>query len=221
MDLLDIQRRLETLYEISLPVLVNDYLVTDRTVVNALEGSTGVDSDEKLLIRSSPDCVDLTLFIDAGVIQRLTDDNPGERLHNGNLDDYMLAVEGVSHFAYVVWNARHDRPVTLMELELQGEVDKYIQTGMTIMQQTRGAFPAGLRRSLFERISFHPDLDTHKRGRYRDANNYAHRYCRHLERRFSQMRRRPRTSHRLTADLRRFYRLTQAGKIRAIRSVRA
>ena len=39
--------------------------------------------------------------------------------------DYCTALEGVSHFHYLVWSLARGRNVSLLELELQAEVDKY------------------------------------------------------------------------------------------------
>ncbi len=52
--------------------------------------------------------------------------SPLVRLNESNVADYWTALEGVSHFHYFAWNAGHDKPVTLLELELQAEIDKYV-----------------------------------------------------------------------------------------------
>ena len=61
----------------------------------------------------------------------------------GNVADYWTALEGVSHFLYLAWNAGHDKPVSLLELEMQAEVDKYVASYWLMRRQ----FPDAFRRS--------------------------------------------------------------------------
>ena len=57
-------------------------------------------------------------------MERLRAHDPRERLDDGNLPDFLLALEGVSHFVYIAHRARLERSVSAVELELQAEVDK-------------------------------------------------------------------------------------------------
>ena len=56
------------------------------------------------------------------------------RLNENNVADYWTALEGVSHFTYYAWNAARDKPVSLFELELQAEVDKFVTTGILLRE---------------------------------------------------------------------------------------
>jgi len=146
------------------------------------------------------------------VLERLDREDPFRSLHDANLPDYCTALEGVSHFHYLMWSLRHRRNVSLLELELQGEVDKYASALALISQQRRGAFPSALHGRLFARVSFLPALDAVARERYEQANRHAARYCRSLERRFLSPRRlRPEA---WLAELRRFFRCGHGEKMR-------
>ena len=46
------------------------------------------------------------------------------------MECFCLALEGVSHFLYLIWNASFDRSVTLLEMELQAEIDKFVMLGI-------------------------------------------------------------------------------------------
>jgi hypothetical protein len=72
----------------------------------------------------------------------------------------------------------------------------------------------GLYAQLFERVRFRDDLDAALRAVYLEANRYAARFCRRLEDRF--LRRREARVLEMLGELRRFYRLGDAGKLRAI-----
>ena len=142
-----------------------------------------------------------------------------ETYNGGNIADYWTALEGVSHFLYLAWNASHDRAVTLMELELQAEIDKYVSTLWLLREQNPRRFPAELHHLLFERARVDATLAGDRLGLYRSADHYASRYCRRLARTLLP------TSASAQADasaeLRRFYRLTRERKIRHIERVAA
>jgi len=145
-----IQRRLERIYEVEVPHNVDDFLVTDADLVARIE--EGTDSrtiDEKLLVVQEDDRLDVALYLDRHLVHRLSDDDPNARLHEGNLVDFLTALEGVSHFLYLTWNAAHQRSISLLELEMQAEVDKYVSAAFLFGQQASGRIPGGLCRWLW------------------------------------------------------------------------
>ena len=152
----------------------------------------------------------LALFIDPRALANLTSHDPSRRLGEHNLGDFLLAIEGVSHFIYAVWCARAERPVSQLELELQAEVDKYVTC--LLATEPEVGMSAALRRRLFDEASYEPDLDHDERARYRSANDNAQRYAAWLEQAFVVPRRIP----EMLAELRRFYRLGLAGKLGSI-----
>jgi len=128
--------------------------------------------------------------------------------------DWWTALEGVSHFLYLAWNAGHDKPVSLLELEMQAEVDKYVASYWLMRRQYPGHFPAELRRVLFERTCIDPRLTRERSELYGEANRYAARFCRRLEQRLTQAAHAERAhgEREVLAELRRFYRLSNARK---------
>ena len=133
-------------------------------------------------------------------------------LDEGNLADYCTALEGVSHFHYVTWSAGCARNVSLLELELQAEVDKYASALSLLLAQRAGRFPGELFGRLFERLQLLPHLDAAERSRYTEAHRCAARFCQRLEERF--LRRRQARPDALIAELRSFYRLGRHAKLR-------
>ncbi|MCP5150396.1 MAG: hypothetical protein H6983_17765 [Ectothiorhodospiraceae bacterium] len=216
MRLVTLQRQLERIYEIEIPHDVDDFVITDRVVARSIEGDDARDAPEKLLVRQSGDEVDIALYLDREVVERLGRDDPNDHLHGGNFADLCTALEGVSHFLYLAWNAGHDRGVSLLELEMQAEVDKYVTTAFLFGAQEQGRVPGWLHRRLFEDASFDSQLDETELARYRDANRYASRFCSHLESRYLRGTGEP----GLMNELRRFYRLPQRAKIRRIEGTR-
>lgn len=210
-----LQQMLEGLYHIEVDYSVEDFVITDPELARRLDASVNSrDNREKLLVSQEGDELHLALYLDSSVVDRLADDCPLDELHSENFSDFLLALEGVSHFLYVSWNAGFDRGVTLLELEMQAEVDKYVMASSLFAQQKKSLEPAQLWRCLFDSPSFDEMLDGEERSRYVDASHYAGRFCFKLENQYLKRNR----SSEMMVELRKFYRLTQAGKISHINS---
>jgi hypothetical protein len=213
-----ILRRLQDLigsiYDVSITHDVYDFLVTDRKQLPTA-ARNGTPTDEELIVAQLADGTGgelaMSLYLDPLLLERLGRSDPIESLHHGNVADYWTALEGVSHFLYLAWNAGHDKPVSLLELEMQAEVDKYVASYWLMRQQFPDRFPAELLRLLFERTRIDPRLAAGREDLYREASRYAERFCRRLER--SLRGARGRSQAEVLAELRRFYRLTNARKL--------
>ena len=120
----------------------------------------------------------------------------------------------MSHFVCVAWNARHDKAVSLLELEMQAEVDKYVTALWLMRAQSPERVPRELHAALFERARVDPLLAGERAGMYRAASDYAGRFCRYL---FGMVRNGGRDADaRMQAELRRFYRLSNTAKLEHI-----
>jgi hypothetical protein len=211
-----LQNLIGGIYDVSVAHDVYDFLVTDRRLLPpAARGGT---VEEELLVAQpaeGDDEVALALYLDPALLGRLSREDPLTRLHAGNVADYCTALEGVSHFLYLAWNAGHDKAVSLLELEMQAEVDKYVASHWLLRQQFPGHFPAELRRVLFERTRVDPRVAPGRAGLYREANRLALRFCSRLEQRLARNRgdgTPAADDGAVLAELRRFYRLSHARK---------
>jgi hypothetical protein len=210
-----LQELIGGIYDVRIAHDVYDFLVTDRA--HLPPAARGGAVEEELLVAQSADGseVALSLYLDPQLLRRLAQADPLQSLNAGNVADCLTALEGVSHFLYLAWNAGHDRPVSLLELEMQAEVDKFIASHLLLRRQSPGRFPLELRHVLFERSRPDPRLDAARAGLYREASRYAERFCRRLEQ--SLARRRTAREEggadgQVLAELRRFYRLSHARK---------
>ena len=213
MRLNDLQFQLQQIYDLSLPHQVEDFLLLDPVMARSL-GNSNNAAEEQLLVRETEGDLEISLFLGEALMARLSNDNPNIELHTGNLADYCLAVEGVSHFMHLAWNAGHDRQVTQLELELLAEIDKFVTTTALSHQQTGRNHSPLLRRALFQDCRFRTDLQSHSRHRYHEANRLAALYCRTLEVCFDLVPHDP----NLHRELRRFQRLPKPDKIYHIES---
>lgn len=215
MLLSQVQNYLAGFYEAPTPYDIYDFLITDAAHADALTPTGERDNDERLLVAQTDDGVELSIYVDGDTLSFLRDDDPFTGLHDGNLSAFMVALEGVSHFHYLCWNASFDKSVTLLELELQAEVDKYVTAIALLGEQENTPGIEDVHERLFENVRFRDDLAADHRARYQDANRYAGKYCRALLTNYPEAHREPCFRN----ELRRFYRLTQNEKIRRIESV--
>ena len=186
--------------------------MTDRAGLSAVDDPRA--SDEQLIVAEEGDTLSMALYIDAAVLERLERCDPFAGLTQDNLADYLTVAEGVSHFVYVAWNTGYDKPVTLLELELQAEVDKYVLCAWLLREQGAGRFPRELHRVLFERAHVDPVAAAGRIGLYHTASDYAARFCRRVAALLE--RKRNGVARDLMAELRRFYRWGNVRKMRHI-----
>lgn len=206
------QSLLAGLYDAPVEHDAEDFLVSDPQRLRDTVGEPG--SDEQVFVVEQDGEVRIGLFIDQRVLDRLQRHDPLDALDEDNLGDFCTALEGVSHFHYLIWSCARGRSVSLLELELQAEVDKYATALALLTQQRAGAFPQGLHSRMFGSVSFLPELDAVSRRRYEEANRHAARFCRSLDQRYLHPRRRQ--PEKWLAELRRFFRQGHQEKIRQL-----
>jgi hypothetical protein len=204
----NLQKYLTDIYQVDPGFQVTDFLVTDPALARLLGCEALVqNTDESVLLSQDEEGLALSLYLDEEMVARLTRDNPMDGLRAEQLDDLCKAIEGISHFNYIVLRAQQDKAVTLLELEMQAEVDKFVGTWLMALDQQDFDFAQRLHGWLFDRVSFNPDLNADQLERYRTANDFAARFCHGLRGRLK------RDNLKGMHELRHFYRLSQADKI--------
>lgn len=208
--LVDVQRRLEGLYALDHQAPVSEFLIP-------LEKAGGYPGGgSRTLLTQEGDDVSLGVVLEDSVHERLAAADPRVHLDGSNLDPFCVAAEEVSHFVYLFFCAQATRQVTQLELELQGEVDKYLSAVFLISLQNEGAVSPMLRELMFRRYHLADHVtDEEGRQRYHRASDLAYRYCGYLEARFLRVSR----LHDLAREARRFYRLGQRDKLERIADI--
>jgi hypothetical protein len=209
----ELQLMLAQITDVPVHQPVTGFHLAERNRCSALLGRELEDGeDEQLLLCENGREVALSVYVDAAVMDRLSRHDPMMRLGDSNLADYCTAMEGVSHFHYLEWSIRCGRQLSLLELELQAEVDKYAVAICLQQRQGNSGSPGRLWRRLFDRVSYVAGLDAEQRQRYQEANRHAAHFCQQLEYRYLQARRcRPEAWLRA---LREFYRSPHHQKLR-------
>lgn len=190
---------IQHVYEIDLGHRVADFTTCDPAFARRY-GSPHRPM-EQLIFREDGEDVDVSLYLDHRVVDALGDLPRKPE----SIDMVCLAVEGVSHFVHFCWRSEHQVDVSLLELEIQAEVDKYVL--LTDLYGERG-----MHRHLFERYLLQRGMSAQLRERYKTANRFAAKYCRRLEKDYI----RPGRTGEMLRELRRFCRKSQRQKIRAI-----
>ena len=159
MVLRGLQALLGRLYDVAPAFDVYDFLVTDRRALCGVLPDGGCRApDEELLLAEAPGGAAVALYIDPHVLERLESADPLGALTETNLSDYCTALEGVSHFVYSTWRLKDDAPVSLLELEMQAEVDKYAATVFLLADQRGGGYPRQVHSRLFDRVTYDAQL---------------------------------------------------------------
>lgn len=206
------QRQLQSIYEVYVPHAVSDFVTTDQQIVSRLTKGDKDHLREKLLVLQEGEDIDLSLYLHTDVIKTMIEQTTEDQLEPEHFENLCLAIEGISHFLYLTWRALQQHNVSLLELELQAEVDKYILILFFLKKLNKPGQINQLRKILFENIKFDDALNEIELVRYQEANYYAARYCQLLESRYLQ----EFGSNQMVCELRQFYRLGQNAKFRRI-----
>lgn len=210
-----LQQLLETIYDASSGHDVRDFLITERSKLPRERRAEAAEEELVLVQRRRSHY--LALYIDEALLARLAQHDPLRALDGGNLGDFWIALEGVSHFSYLMWNAGHARGISQLDLELQAEVDKYIASYWLLRAQHPGHVPRELFHLLFQRTHVNPALPPARQHLYAAASRYAARFCSALQ--TALLSNRPSLKSRAVAGLRRFYRLGSTGKMHHIEAL--
>ena len=173
-------RRLAAIYRLDLELRPERYVVEPSDARRLLDGPgprTGV------LILEEQGAAWLGLYVD-----------PADRA------DRDAIVEETSHLLCLAWHAAHERRVSLLILELQGEIDRYVVARLDGRD--------GL--AHFDAVAWNDWMDPATRRLYENAHRRAGRYCRSLAARYPDRRDTP----GLLAELRGFYRAPSERKLR-------
>lgn len=211
----DIQDALGALYDLEAEHGVEDYLCSAEVVQHTV-GDATLARREALLVMEEDGDLHVGVYLEKDLLGELKGSlaEAFSRVEHEAFSALCLAVEGVSHFVYLLFRADNADSVTQLELELQAEVDKYAAALLSADSQDRLGLSRSLRARLFEGARFVDGADCPVGQRYRHAHRAAARYARHLEREFVAA---GRSNLLMRTELRRFYRMGQGGKLRHIR----
>jgi len=217
----ELQKKIEKTYALDTGITnIEQYIIGDkgyeefyaneeiRTVVNSHSGA-------RVLLREAEDALKVSIYYPDALIRKLEDNDPRLGIHDENIDLCASFIEELDHFLFIAQNYKSNRPFSLLELELQANVTKYLVLKYFIALQNRS-----LRLSKFDREYIRHHLfykrkfdieDTLERKRYEDAGKFGMMYTEQIDLLSHEERLR---------DLRQFSRMTCPSKIRHIQSAK-
>jgi len=201
-------RAIKQLYNLEHDFKAESFLVSNPMTASTGKGAFYIRADEEEEVR-------IGIFLDAQVRNELSD------LHRWNPSDwnqpqlgaFTIAAEEVSHFNYFLHHQLAGRPVSQLEMETQGEVDKFLLTflsGFNLMneKQLLTKFER-LLEQFFERYRLAEHLDEEQCQRYEEANRLAQHFLSKYKAQILDLRKWERTLRLL----RRFYRVNLSEKL--------
>lgn len=171
-----VQEHLERIYGIECPARIEAFVI-DRALAEQL-GAAG--EREQLFVQETEDGLDLALYLEPSLLERLGRYPHPSGLMERELDGYCQVAEGVSHFLYLSHSATLERRVSLLELEAQAEVDKFALCLLHRWGDGALHWANELIRRLFDTGKLLPSLGPELRHRYEEASRLARHYCERL-----------------------------------------
>jgi hypothetical protein len=162
----DVQDQLEAIYDIRCP-RASAFLVSPE----GAERLQTPAAEEELWLREEGETLELGLYL----APRLRAEVGHRSLREPgwvetSLDAYCRLAEGVSHFLYLVHSAGLGRRLSMLEMEAQGEVDKFASVALHLWPTLDGPLVRGLHHRLFDGARLRPGLGAAERFRYTEAS---------------------------------------------------
>ncbi len=158
--------------------------------------------------------VDLGIFLGEPVKNALSkiDKLSPEKWMGEQAHALSVAAEEISHFHYLVYRFDLDHTVSQLELELQGEIDKFLLLFFSVSNKAasegRHVFDS-LFEQIFYRFSWSTQLNAEQKQRYAEANAQAKQFIKNFGERVINTK----SPQECLEYLRTFYRLSQSEKL--------
>lgn len=181
----EVEQRLAEFYGFARAADAADHLVTRDELKETLGDlvTTLPEFDSRagvFVMENTDDKSDLYIGIhlDEAICAQLEAADPTERLDDGNLDAFCVLVEEISHFHLILNRVAKEFPVSKLELEWQGEIDKLLVSALTLKEQAGDLHLEALARKLYDTAVI-TSADTRL---YWEATKYAARFWREATR---------------------------------------
>lgn len=198
-----IQHWIEKTYRLEEQEPAAHYLIDHRTVIDFLGSHHPLSqAEEVVLVAGGETDYQLGLYLHPRILEENSGESPARRTHR-----WLTATEGVSHLLLVSHKLKTSEAVTQLELELQGEIDKFFFACL----HAKDAPPLIPTYHLEREASLAP-LTSPQKATYEAARRLAFRYCKKLEREYLC----GRSYDGLFEELRHFYRRSHWEKLRRI-----
>lgn len=201
-----IDEAIKNLYHLDLPHNAADFLVRRPVVAQTKREVQG-----SLYLVPTGEDLSIGIYLHPKVREALSDFKRwdlGAWTHEQK-HAFATATEEVSHFIYFLFQANQGRKVSQFELELQGEIDKFLLLFFSNQEESQEAKFESLFESVFSHFRWATGLEEEEQKRYEDAHLYAKTFALSLKERLKT-----RQGVLEAVDfLRKYYRLSTAEKV--------
>jgi len=198
-----IDHALASIYQINHQLKAADFVLSPQS--NTKSGAILIHDPQE---EPKTDSVEVGLIFNPAIHQELLTVSP-DWFHLWTPEQHQafsVVVEEVSHFRFFVFHAQAQRKMSQLELEFQGEVDKFLLFFFTLTQSRQDLAQSfdSLFSQVFENFSWVPHLSPEAQERYQAANQMAREYIQKNRTLFLS----PGHFVELFTQLRKFYRLS-------------
>jgi len=210
-----IDQAIKNLYRLENQLPAESFLVTLRTPAQMVENALG--GAALLVVDSSVGAepgLEVGIYFDPEIKSLLAgfEKWPRAEWRTEQVHAFAVASEEVSHFNYLVENASRHQPVSAWEMELQGEIDRFVLAYLSQRHQRKSPSFEELFDRFFERYQWGAHLTEEKKSRYEDAHRHAKSVIAKLRPSFKDHRQ----WNKLIFELRKFYTASRSEKARAL-----
>lgn len=170
-----IEEAIKSLYNIDLGHNAANFLVR-----RPLQASLNVEREVQGSLYLVPEGEDLSIgiYLHPKVREELSDFRRWEKNYwtHEQRQAFVVATEEVSHFLYLLFHSNRGRSVSQFELELQGEIDKFL---LLFFLQNETAAPEKFEQlfeSIFSNYRWAKGLSEEEKERYEQAHQYAKKF---------------------------------------------
>lgn len=156
--LLEIQKKIERLYGLSGIPSIEDFLIQQDQLENLTLGSR-----PQVLFYQQAKEVSIGVYLGQDLTQKVENQIL-------TFEEYTILVEEISHFLYLFWNIHNGKKIQLLDIEVQGEIDKFL-----IFADQMG-FSQELVERLFGKYLLRPNLPKQDIERYHRAHQLGQRF---------------------------------------------
>lgn len=161
----EIQKQLELLYGKSNPLKPADFIIQTR-------------DKNALVVSQNGDEADLAICLSEQLLRRFQNQTFPQDFDLSCFPDLSVIVEELSHFNFFCENAFKNQEVSPLELEVQGEVDKFGFALECLYARNEMFLADKIFESLFDNFKLGHWVSPDERERYQQAHEVARAFCR-------------------------------------------
>ena len=180
----EIELSLSEYYGFSLNHRIIDF-VLNRKSMEALntELTSPMENRASLYLTKEEGELFIGFYICETLVSKLIEENPFLSLHNKNIDAFCALIEEISHFHLIMNRVDSNRTTSHLELEWQGEIDKFLISNLLLEKQSGTNHLIPIAQILFD-IAI---IEGENKKLYEKANKFAAKFCYDISNNFSHV----------------------------------